>query len=164
MFGTIARRAASSSIQVGRSSSSGIAASAARTRISTNITGVDVHPSPLSALKETYQSTLKVLAALPEESVYRNATSAVTNHRLGLVDQIMSSEAKQGRGANSEEAIAAFEEQVDQGLAEEVLDQAKHELKLAAKMVEWKPHEPLEHPPPPGQWTYFNMAEENKAE
>lgn len=142
MFGRIFRRAASSSVQVGRSgasSSAGVAASAIRTRVSTNITGVEVHPSPLSALKKTYQSTLNLIAALPEESVYRNATVAVTKHRLAVVNDVMSSEAKQGRSADSEEAIAAFEQQIDQGLAEEVLDQAKHELKLAGKMVDWKP-------------------------
>lgn len=142
MFGSIVRRAASSTIQVGKSSSSTPGAAVGnlvRSRISTNITGVEVHPAPLSAIKETYNNTLKVLDALPSDSVYRSATTAITKHRLGLLTEIMNKEAQQGKSAESEEAIAAFEEQIDQGLAEEILGQAGHELKLAAKMVEWKP-------------------------
>lgn len=139
---SLTRRAASSALQVGRGAptTSASAGSAIRTRLSTDITGVDVHPAPFTALKQTYSSTLSALSALPEESVYRNATTAVTKARMAMVEDIVAKGANQGSNADgNEEAIAAFEEQVDQGLIEEVLQQAKHELALAAKMVDWKP-------------------------
>ena len=75
---------------------------------------------------------------LPLESVYRNAITAVTTQRLGIVQSIIDAEEKEGRSADSEEAIQKFETQVDEGLAEEVLNQAKHELELAGKMLQWK--------------------------
>lgn len=143
MFRTLIRRAADSTVQVGRSAathgSSNEAAATVRTRFSTNIAGIDVHPAPLSALQKTYDSTLSILKTLPEDSVYRQATTAVTQHRLSILQSIQSREAKEGRPADSEDAISAFEEQIDEGLAEEVLNQAQHEMKLAAKMLDWKP-------------------------
>lgn len=140
MFGSIVRRAASSSVQVGRSTASASTnlASAARTRASTHITGVPVHPAPLAALEKVYDSTLSLLNTLPQESVYRNATSAVTEYRLAVIKQIKDQEKAQGRNADNEEAIAKFEDKVDQGLVEEVLSQAEHEQKLVAKMLEWQ--------------------------
>ena len=140
MFGSIVRRAASSTVQVGRGSASASSnlAAASRTRTSTHITGVAVHPAPLAALENTYTSTLSLLKTLPEESVYRNATSAVTEYRLAALRQIVQNEKSQGRSADNEEAISLFEEKMDQGLVEEVLNQAQHEQKLVAKMAEWK--------------------------
>lgn len=145
MFRTLVRRAADSTVQVGRSaaSHSGGAGSEAvasvRTRYSTNIAGITVHPAPLTALLKTYDSTLSILKTLPEDSVYRQATTAVTQHRLSVLQSIASTESKDGRPVDNEEAIQQFEEQIDEGLVEEVLNQAQHEQGLAAKMLDWKP-------------------------
>lgn len=143
MFRTLIRRAADSTVQVGRTaathSGSAEATASVRTRFSTNIAGIDVHPAPLTALQKTYDSTLSLLKTLPEDSVYRQATSAVTQHRLNILSQITRQEAKEGRPVDNEEAIQEFESQVDEGLAEELLNQAQHEMKLAAKMLDWKP-------------------------
>ncbi|PWN22939.1 hypothetical protein BCV69DRAFT_296907 [Microstroma glucosiphilum] len=163
MFRTLVRRAASSTVQVGRSAGTS-APSTVRSRISTHITGLDVHPAPLSALKETYESTLSLLKTHPENSVYRQATEAITNHRLAVLQSIQGAEAKEAKSSDSEEAIAKFEEQIDEGLAEEVLSQAQHEMGLAAKMLDWQPSEALEHPAPPGQWVYFNMKDEQETQ
>jgi NADH dehydrogenase (ubiquinone) 1 alpha subcomplex subunit 5 len=93
-------------------------------KASTGITGLAVHPEPLPALKSTYTSTLSLLSSLPATSVYRQATEAITKHRLALVD-----------GANGDSAAAetSLEAQV-----EVAIEEAKDEEKLVGKMIEWK--------------------------
>ncbi|SPO29515.1 uncharacterized protein UTRI_04752_B [Ustilago trichophora] len=134
---------------------------AARLKKSTNITGLQVSPAPLSELESKYTQTLSLLSSFPENSVYKQATTALTQHRLSIVQA-----AKQQADAvktNPEQVEAIYEnaeQQLDAGQLEQVLEQAVAEFRLAAKMVDWKSWEPLEHPPAPGQWTYFSMAEE----
>ncbi|CEH18581.1 NADH:ubiquinone oxidoreductase, NDUFA5/B13 subunit [Ceraceosorus bombacis] len=146
-------RAASASASSAVARGSAGAAAPLRTKLSTEITGLDVHPTPLSALKDTYTSTLNLLSTLPPNSVYAQATKALTEHRLKVLQSVQS-------GGATEEAIAAFEEQVDAGQAEEVLVQAQDELALTTKMIEWQAHEPLKNPPPAGQWEYTSISQE----
>ncbi|KIK94837.1 hypothetical protein PAXRUDRAFT_827606 [Paxillus rubicundulus Ve08.2h10] len=108
----------------------------------TGITGLAVHPNPLPALTQTYQSTLSVLFSIPSTSVYRQSVEALTKHKLNIV-----------QSANGD--IAAVEKQLDEGQIEESLDIAEDELKLAQNMLEWKAWGPLEEKPLPGQWEYF---------
>ncbi|PWN94698.1 hypothetical protein FA09DRAFT_332819 [Tilletiopsis washingtonensis] len=147
MFRTLALRAASQA-----SASAAAASPVARTKLSTEITGLAVHPAPLAALRSTYESTLRLLDALPAASVYAGAARAVTQARLDVVNG--------ASGAESEAAILHVEQTLQLGQAEELLLQAQDELKLAAKMAEWKAHEPLEVPPPPHQWEYTSIAQE----
>ncbi|KAG5648025.1 hypothetical protein DXG03_007059 [Asterophora parasitica] len=107
----------------------------------TGITGLAVHPDPLPELTKTYQSTLSVLSTIPQSSVYRQGVEALVNRKLKIVE-----------AANGD--IAAAESQLNEGQIEEALDIASDELKLAAKMVEWKAWEPLEDKPELGQWEY----------
>ncbi|QRW19310.1 NADH dehydrogenase (ubiquinone) 1 alpha subcomplex 5 [Rhizoctonia solani] len=46
------------------------------------------------------------------------------------------------------------ENTLGEGQIEEILMSAEDELSLAGKMLEWKPWEPLEVKPAPGQWDY----------
>ncbi|KAF9241333.1 Ndufa5, NADH-ubiquinone oxidoreductase subunit [Melanogaster broomeanus] len=108
----------------------------------TGITGLAVHPNPLPALAETYQSTLSVLSSIPATSVYRQGVEALTKHKLNIV-----------QSANGD--IATVEKQLDEGQVEESLDIANDELKVAQNMLEWKAWEPLEERPVHGQWEYF---------
>ncbi|KAF9285500.1 hypothetical protein BGZ72_010687 [Mortierella alpina] len=110
------------------------------TKKSTGIYGLPVHPDPRPQLITLYNDTLKTLEKFPEHAVYRQATAALTNHRLSVV---------QGT-----EDITKIEESIDAGQIEEVVVQAVEELKLAGKMLEWKPWEPLETPAPKDQWNY----------
>ncbi|KAF9932833.1 ndufa5, NADH-ubiquinone oxidoreductase subunit [Mortierella antarctica] len=110
------------------------------TKKSTGIYGLPVHPDPRPQLITLYNDTLKTLEKFPEHAVYRQATAALTNHRLSVV---------QGT-----EDINKIEETIDAGQIEEVVIQAVEELKLAGKMLEWKPWEPLETPAPKDQWNY----------
>ncbi|CAO1618421.1 unnamed protein product [Sympodiomycopsis kandeliae] len=166
MFRTLVRRAADSTVQVGRgaakTSSAPETIASIRTRYSTNIAGINVHPTPLTSLSKIYTSTLSILDTLPADSVYKQATAAITSSRLEILEAIIKEEKSNARQIDNEDAIANFEEKIDQGLVEEVINQAEHEMKLATKMLDWKPSEQLEHPPPPGQWVYFNMAEEQQ--
>ncbi|KAK0555811.1 hypothetical protein OC846_000345 [Tilletia horrida] len=148
-------RAASASSTLSAGPSVSTPSITARTKDTTEIFGIDVHPSPLTQLRDTYGQTLSTLKALPEGTVYRQAVEALTNHRLSVVEQALGS-SKQV----DEDVIKSVEEKLDVGLIEEVIMQADDELGLISKMIEWKASEPLENPPAPGQWKYFDMREE----
>ncbi|EDU44154.1 NADH-ubiquinone oxidoreductase 29.9 kd subunit precursor [Pyrenophora tritici-repentis] len=53
----------------------------------TGLTGLLTHPSPRSTLLYHYNSTLDKLKKIPESSVYRQSTEALTKHRLAIVEQ-----------------------------------------------------------------------------
>lgn len=52
----------------------------------TGLTGLTTHPSPRPTLIYLYKSTLEKLKTLPESSVYRKSTEALTQHRLRIVE------------------------------------------------------------------------------
>ncbi|KAI9759560.1 MAG: hypothetical protein M4579_002226 [Chaenotheca gracillima] len=54
----------------------------------TGLTGLFTHPAPRSSLIYLYSSTLDKLKQLPESSVYRQSTEALTRHRLKIVESI----------------------------------------------------------------------------
>ncbi len=95
------------------------------TKQSTGITGLRVHHDPLPALKKTYEATLQTLSAIPQTSVYRQGTEALTLHKLKVLER-----------ANGD--IAALEKELDEGHVEESLEIAQDELSVANKMLEWK--------------------------
>ncbi|KAJ1023130.1 hypothetical protein NDA16_003283 [Ustilago loliicola] len=134
---------------------------AARLKKSTNITGLDVSTSPLAELQSRYSKTLSLLTTFPESSVYRQATTALTQQRLDIVSKAAKeADAVKNNADQLEQVYEKAEQELDAGQLEQVLEQAVAEYRLAAKMVDWKAWEPLEHPPAPGQWAYFSMAEE----
>ena len=53
----------------------------------TGLTGLGTHPSPRSTLLYHYHSTLDKLRQIPESSVYRQSTEALTKHRLAIIEQ-----------------------------------------------------------------------------
>ncbi|GAA5888858.1 hypothetical protein JCM6882_002879 [Rhodosporidiobolus microsporus] len=125
-------------------------ASASRTKISTGITGIAVHPEPLPALIHNYQSTLSLLEKIPAGAVYRQSAESITKERLAAVQQL--------GGEGSEADIEAVEQKIGAGFIEEVIMQSEDELKLAGKAVEWKVWEELEEAPAPGQWEPFRIT------
>ncbi|KAJ7900397.1 ETC complex I subunit conserved region-domain-containing protein [Mycena olivaceomarginata] len=100
-------------------------------------------PGPPPALSQTYQNTLTTLSHIPPTSVYRQATEALIQKKLDIVN-----------AANAD--IAAAEKALDEGVIEESLLIAIDELKLASQMIEWKAWEPLAEKPEPGQWEYVS--------
>ncbi|PKY47447.1 hypothetical protein RhiirA4_522596 [Rhizophagus irregularis] len=109
-------------------------------KATTGIFGLAVHPDPRPHLIKTYNKTLSALTHIPPTAVYRQATEATTKHRLKI--------------AESTKNIQEIEEKIDAGQIEELIVQAEDELKLVAKMEEWKPWESLEVETPRGQWVY----------
>ncbi|PVI04458.1 hypothetical protein DM02DRAFT_611483 [Periconia macrospinosa] len=53
----------------------------------TGLTGLVTHPSPRSALLFHYNATLEKLKQIPESSVYRQSTEALTRHRLKIIEE-----------------------------------------------------------------------------
>jgi len=53
----------------------------------TGLTGLLTHPSPRSTLLYHYNATLDKLKQIPESSVYRQSTEALTRHRLQVIEQ-----------------------------------------------------------------------------
>ncbi|KAK3209060.1 hypothetical protein GRF29_69g575260 [Pseudopithomyces chartarum] len=53
----------------------------------TGLCGLLTHPSPRSALLYHYTATLDKLQQIPESSVYRQATEALTRHRLKIIEE-----------------------------------------------------------------------------
>lgn len=65
-----------------------------------------------------------MLGSLPSTSVYRQATEAITQHRLRLVEA-------SGQDANKVETELGSQ-------VEEILEAAKDEQRLVGNMIEWK--------------------------
>lgn len=53
----------------------------------TGLTGLRTHPTPRSALLTLYRTTLDKLKELPESSLYRQSTEALTKQRLSFVER-----------------------------------------------------------------------------
>lgn len=139
MLATRILRAASSTSTI--ASASAGSSQFLRGKHSTELTGLAVHPTPFSALESNYTQTLKFLESLPSESVYRQATIALTQQRFDALQQIQKQHQQtlnSGDATKVEEVIADLERTLDAGQIEEVIVQAQDELKLAAKMLEWK--------------------------
>ena len=90
----------------------------------TGITGLAVHPNPRPHLISIYKTTLDVLKQFPKNSVYRQATEALTLRRMQIVEKT--------------ENIADIERAIDAGQIEELIEQAEDEQSLAPKMLQWK--------------------------
>jgi len=54
----------------------------------TGLTGLLTHPAPRSTLIYLYSSTLSKLQQIPESSVYRQATEALTRKRLDIIKAV----------------------------------------------------------------------------
>ena len=55
----------------------------------TGLTGVLTHPSPRTELIALYTATLAKLSRFPSSSAYRNATEALTAHRLAQAESLI---------------------------------------------------------------------------
>lgn len=66
----------------------------------TGLTGLFTHPSPRASLIYLYSSTLDKLSEMPESSLYRQSTEALTKHRLSII----SAAVPEGHAAWSEKA------------------------------------------------------------
>merc|ERR1712230_170611 len=112
-----------------------------RTKTTTGITGLAVHPDPLPHLLKTYTATSTILSKMPAGAVYRQSVESIIKERREIVERL--------QGQNAESDIEA------------VVSQAEDELQLAGKMLDWKAWEDLANPPAPGQWEPFGVTASN---
>lgn len=142
MFASRALRVASTSVRPYAAPSLASATGtvfAPRLKKSTNITGIEVHPTPLSALETKYTKTLSLLSELPDASVYKQATTALTQQKLEIIRSgLKQAQGKQSDAAQIETLIENVELELDGGQLEQVIQQADAEFALVAKMAEWK--------------------------
>lgn len=111
--------------------STALATPPARVRLTTNLTGLAVHPAPFSHLTEIYSATLSLLSQMPPSAVYRQSVESITKERMSVIELLG------GKGAETD--IEKVEEKIGAGLIEEVVVMAQTELALAEKMMEWQP-------------------------
>lgn len=83
-----------------------------------------MHPKPLPALKSLYSETLLGLSSMPSTSAYRQATEALTKHRLQAVEK-------------AGDDITAVERELGQ-MVEVIIKEAESEKELVSNMNEWK--------------------------
>ncbi|KAJ2910605.1 hypothetical protein GGI21_000701 [Coemansia aciculifera] len=114
-------------------------------KVTTGIVGIPVNPAARPELIGLYKQTLDELKAkIPDMAAYRQSVEAITTHRLKIAEE--------------NEDTSKIEELIGSGQIEELVHQAEDEIKLIAKMAEWKAWEPLQEPAPPRQWEYFKKA------
>ena len=133
-------------------------------KLSTNLTGMTVAKNPHHVLGLYYSKTLRALAKMPSDYPYRKYTEEVMKKKkkyssgtrqpilLLLLFQVI-----QERSAilKSSTDLQELEKKIGCGQIEEIMIQAKNELTLARKTLEWKSWEPLvAEPPSPNQWKW----------
>ncbi|XP_010279057.1 PREDICTED: probable NADH dehydrogenase [ubiquinone] 1 alpha subcomplex subunit 5, mitochondrial [Nelumbo nucifera] len=97
----------------------------AKVKETTGIVGLDVIPNAREVLISLYTKTLKEIRAVPEDEGYRKAVECFTRHRLNVCQE--------------EEDWEKIEKRIGCGQVEELIEEAKDELKLISLMIEWDP-------------------------
>ncbi|KAL5540280.1 hypothetical protein UlMin_024449 [Ulmus minor] len=97
----------------------------AKVKQTTGITGLEVVPNAREVLIELYSKTLKEIEAVPEDEGYRKAVESFTRHRLKV--------------CREEEDWESIEKRLGCGQVEELIEEARDELTLIGKMIEWDP-------------------------
>ncbi|CAI0546449.1 unnamed protein product [Linum tenue] len=87
----------------------------------TGIVGLDVVPNAREVLISLYSKTLKEIQAVPPDEGYRKAVESFTKHRLTV--------------CREEEDWEAIEKRLGCGQVEELIEEARDELKLIEKMI-----------------------------
>lgn len=126
-------------------------------KTTTGIAGLPVHSRPLPELKLIYQETLEALGQLPAGTAYRQATEALTRHRIEVIER----NSRSNGGELNENAIEAVERELELGQIEEVVTIAEGELSLARKFLSWRPWEELVEKPPAGTYAPFGVYPSN---
>ena len=107
---------------------------------STGLTGLKVSTNPRYELTVLYGQILRALGKIPPTAAYRRYTEDVVAERAGIVECARD--------------VKEIECKINCGQVAELIKQAESELRLARKMFEWKPWEPLLQKPPPEQWKW----------
>ncbi|GLU24330.1 hypothetical protein SLE2022_402730 [Rubroshorea leprosula] len=97
----------------------------AKVKQTTGIVGLDVVPNAREVLIDLYTKTLNEIKAVPEDEGYRKAVESFTKHRLKVCQE--------------EEDWETIEKSLGCGQVEELIEEARDELTLIGKMIEWDP-------------------------
>lgn len=97
----------------------------ARVKETTGIVGLDVVPNAREVLIGLYSKALKEVEAIPANEGYRKAVESFTRHRLKVCQE--------------EEDWEAIEARIGCGQVEELIEEARDELTLIGKLIEWDP-------------------------
>ncbi|RWS02596.1 hypothetical protein B4U79_08707 [Dinothrombium tinctorium] len=106
----------------------------------TGLTGLEVARTPHYTLTQLYLKIKNSLSQMPPDAAYRKYTEKIIDERLKVVQ--------------NEPDVEKIEKKIDCGQVEELIIQAENELRLARKMNEWKPWEPLCEQAPANQWKW----------
>ncbi|XP_019177776.1 PREDICTED: probable NADH dehydrogenase [ubiquinone] 1 alpha subcomplex subunit 5, mitochondrial [Ipomoea nil] len=98
---------------------------AAKVKETTGIVGLEVVPNAREVLINLYSKTLDEIKAVPEDEGYRKAVEGFTRHRLNVCTE--------------EQDWEMIEKKLGCGQVEELIEEARDELKLIGYMNEWKP-------------------------
>lgn len=107
------------------STSSGTSSTPAIIKKSTGIVGLDVEPRAQEVLIELYTKTLRdVKELIPEGNGYRQAVEQLASYRLEV--------------CKTSKNFAEIEARIGRGQVEELIEQAKSELRLIPSYASWK--------------------------
>ncbi|XP_060079199.1 probable NADH dehydrogenase [ubiquinone] 1 alpha subcomplex subunit 5 [Ylistrum balloti] len=109
-------------------------------KATTGLTRLEVNPFARENLMELYDKILRTVAKMPSDAAYRQNTESIIKGRLALVEK--------------ETNLLKLEEQINDGHIEEVVLQAKRELKLSRQLLDCKAWEPLVAEAPKNQWKW----------
>uniref|UniRef100_A0A452UU47 NADH dehydrogenase [ubiquinone] 1 alpha subcomplex subunit 5 n=1 Tax=Ursus maritimus TaxID=29073 RepID=A0A452UU47_URSMA len=90
------------------------------------------------ALRQCCTQILDVLEPIPNNAAYRTDTEQIAKEKLSVV--------------KVEPDGKKLEDQLQGGQLAEGILEAAYELRLAGKMIPWKPWEPVVEKPPANQW------------
>ncbi|MFS7949691.1 putative NADH dehydrogenase [ubiquinone] 1 alpha subcomplex subunit 5 [Helianthus anomalus] len=93
----------------------------AKVKETTGIVGLEVVPNAREVLIDLYNKTLTEIQRVPEDEGYRKAVESFTRHRLSVCEQ--------------EEDWESIEKKLGCGQVEELIEEARDELKLIDKMI-----------------------------
>ncbi|XP_071732219.1 probable NADH dehydrogenase [ubiquinone] 1 alpha subcomplex subunit 5, mitochondrial [Rutidosis leptorrhynchoides] len=97
----------------------------AKLKETTGIVGLHVVPNAREVLISLYYKTLTKIQRIPEDEGYRKSIESFTKHRLQVCEE--------------EQDWEAIEKRLGCGQVEELIEEAKYELKIINKMLEWDP-------------------------
>jgi NADH dehydrogenase (ubiquinone) 1 alpha subcomplex subunit 5 len=100
----------------------------------TGLTGLRTHPSPRSTLIYLYSNILHKVEQMPEHSVYRQATTALTKQRLAIVEAVK----PPGYDAWSGRMTHELQELIEKMTEEERKELLQYDGKTFVKATMWK--------------------------
>lgn len=99
-------------------------------KTTTGIVGLPVEPNAKAFLISLYSQTLDALEPVPPSSEYRKSVEALVKERLAVVE--------------SEDELAAIEAKIGGGQVEQLIEQAKDELKLIPTLIAARAFDPYD--------------------